>query len=1124
MKISYLKFIVAVLICSFSLQSSSQETPPKVIPLAPEAAEFAKYGNTPVSESTGVPNISIPIYEINTGKIKVPISLSYHASGIQVNQKATFVGLGWSLNAGGVISRGVRGLPDEVTNGWFSGGNTVAAIENSQDVNLLRQYAENINDANPDFFSYNMPGLAGRFLYSQTTSKFQPIPNEPIEIERVTVNGGQSINNSYQITGTDGTHYYYQDKQNYFNDGNGPAETNNYTQSWYLSKIISSDTKDTVYFKYITATAQGGSSEESSTSEMHAYITGADNNVYEDLGISSSTSYFFHGYMVLSEILFKKGKVTFFSNTPRRDYLGCMLDSIVVFSKGLNNSYIRTQKYQLNHDYFTTAQPISDQFDYRLRLQSLNKIPINTDEQPETHQFIYNDLPLPSINSLSVDYWGFYNGSFSNSLLPNVSPNAPELYLFKSNNQLVGSGNRNASDATIRAGILQKIIYPTGGSSEFSYESNQFVSDSEQITNVNISNVILRGIGKRKPTTVTTNISWPTDVLNNLGSMTLVFSPNNNMAALDYPQYAVLRDATTGVNLGSWEHVGNNAVAYTVTGSFSFDPTHTYQIILTVDDDATTNINFSLSAQRRIVSTVTRAGAGLRIAGIRNFDHTGNLLGREEYQYHSAVVGKNDVALANNYIKTTYRRYRQDVANPCFLRPEILQSIIYYGTSGFGGQNFEGANVLYQDVRKTSYDTNGISNGQTISTFSAAGAFVPIYNPTLPGNSEFVDNSLGMTSIPTSTAIYSLNSDGSFKPLKSTVFVYGNPGENYLEKVLQVFPKYRYIPASLRCQESFDEFIKIGYSIQSASRKLSTITETDYSNASSPLVNNVRYDYDNTNHLQITRTTKTGSDGKVNVINDKYASDFSDSSYGSDLLRSQSIKNAVVEQTVTKDGAFVGRSATSYKNVAGSIVPDYAMKALTNGTMETRLKYNRYDNDGNLLEWSNFGGVNNEQKSSYKWGYNNLYPVAECKNAGYDEFFYEGFELSNLAGVTAGVAHTGNMYIAGSYLVNWAAPNTRTYVISYWYRTGGVWKFSNAQPFTTNSFQLTGGDAYDDIQIQPSDAIMKTFTHNPLVGISSVTDEKGKATYYEYDGLQRLKRIKDQNGNILKSSNYHFKN
>src|SRR5687767_13240499 len=76
-----------------------------IIPPAPNAAELGKYGTYPVGTLTGIPEISIPLYEIQSGNLKLPISISYHASGVQVNQKSTDLGLGWSLNAGGTISR-----------------------------------------------------------------------------------------------------------------------------------------------------------------------------------------------------------------------------------------------------------------------------------------------------------------------------------------------------------------------------------------------------------------------------------------------------------------------------------------------------------------------------------------------------------------------------------------------------------------------------------------------------------------------------------------------------------------------------------------------------------------------------------------------------------------------------------------------------------------------------------------------------------------------------------------------------------------------------------------------------------------------------------------------------------
>lgn len=67
----------------------------------PNAASLGKYGDIPVSHHTGVTNISIPIYTIQEGDINLPISLDYHSSGIKVDEVASWIGLGWSLNVGG---------------------------------------------------------------------------------------------------------------------------------------------------------------------------------------------------------------------------------------------------------------------------------------------------------------------------------------------------------------------------------------------------------------------------------------------------------------------------------------------------------------------------------------------------------------------------------------------------------------------------------------------------------------------------------------------------------------------------------------------------------------------------------------------------------------------------------------------------------------------------------------------------------------------------------------------------------------------------------------------------------------------------------------------------------------
>ena len=77
-----------------------------VMPSA-NAASLGKYGDIPVSFHTGVPNVGIPIYTVQDGPLSMPISLSYHAGGLKVGEPCSWVGLGWSLQAGGMISRTV---------------------------------------------------------------------------------------------------------------------------------------------------------------------------------------------------------------------------------------------------------------------------------------------------------------------------------------------------------------------------------------------------------------------------------------------------------------------------------------------------------------------------------------------------------------------------------------------------------------------------------------------------------------------------------------------------------------------------------------------------------------------------------------------------------------------------------------------------------------------------------------------------------------------------------------------------------------------------------------------------------------------------------------------------------
>ena len=57
-----------------------------------------------------------------------------------------------------------------------------------------------------------------------------------------------------------------------------------------------------------------------------------------------------------------------------------------------------------------------------------------------------------------------------------------------------------------------------------------------------------------------------------------------------------------------------------------------------------------------------------------------------------------------------------------------------------------------------------------------------------------------------------------------------------------------------------------------------------------------------------------------------------------------------------------------------------------------------------------------------------------------------------------------------------------------------------------------------------SGAMVTTFTYDPSVGVTSITDPRGYVSYFTYDELQRLRFVKDKDGNIVTENQYHYKN
>ena len=672
--------------------------------------------------------------------------------------------------------------------------------------------------------------------------------------------------------------------------------------------------------------------------------------------------------------------------------------------------------------------------------------------------------------------------------------------------------------------MLQKIIYPTGGSTIFNFEPHQYTSNQTQTTTSTISQATLAGVSKSTLSTSNTTFTWPANAINNTGTIALAFSANNYPGFADPAQQISLTDITANTVVSTWTHQGDNSTPYNTSAQLTFVPAHNYQVTLSVEGTPPVSVGFSLTGQISQTTPIIKKGGGLRIASIQNFDNNNALLSTEKYTYNGVNIGKNDAAIANNYVKVEYRQAVCGSAPPCYCNPVVIYySIYYYGTAGYSGQNFEGANMLYGDVVKTNYDVNNQANGKTEFTYNTSRAFTTVFNPTTPSGFDFIDNSQGLSSLPASEAYYSSNTDGSFSNLKYKAFSYGGP-VFYAEPLAQVYRNYIDVPNAWYCNEAPQNvFTLYNYSILIGTAKLAAVTETDYTQAG-PITTTIVYSYDNPSHLQVTRITTTGSDGKIKVIQNKYPADFTDATDGSDQLRAQSINNELIEQDVTKNGNPESQLVTTFASNHSSVLRSSVYTATNGLTLEPRVNFINYDIYSNITQQKKTNGVN----QSYQWGYNAAYPVAQVANAPVNDIFYDSFEEGDGTS-TLGDAKTGHYCFNGTstaYTKTLSGLDVGTYTLTYWKKTGTAWGLvvntAVAVTGTGYTISIPAGNEIDDVRFYPSAAQMTTYTYDPLIGMTSSTDAKGQITYYEYDNFQRLMNIKDKDGNIIKHTDYHY--
>ncbi len=480
------KTVMTMILCLLFKIVCAQQLP-EVIQPSPETATLFRYQEYPMDYSTGLAQISIPLFEVKSGDLSVPISISYHASGCQVSDRDGPIAVGWSLNAGGMISRTVHGSPDFgggvnkyypfphpfITNGINPNYNQddLAYIEKIMHFDKNPDLAPQVDwlDAEYDIFSYSFGGNTGKFLFKDENGIKTPVllPHKSYKITPITFNSSLS---SINILDENGIFYSFQGSEyiSPFSSGYGIAKT-----GYAIKEIISANKTDIITFEYKTFNQERYSIDQNIILEDNFVSLGTGVGIQINQIPSQSYNHDLYSISRLTEIDFNQGKVLIHLVNDSD-----LINNIEVIDK--EGNVIRTIQF------FRSILHSLAEVQYGTH--KLDKIVIKNRSGANVEEYSFEYYPTSYVggsNQINVrhkDWWGYYNASGEHDMVPyHINLTVQNSVGIHHDYNL---GNINADrepdlDA-MKSGVLKKITYPTGGSTEFIYENNKYFSLSTQ--------------------------------------------------------------------------------------------------------------------------------------------------------------------------------------------------------------------------------------------------------------------------------------------------------------------------------------------------------------------------------------------------------------------------------------------------------------------------------------------------------------------------------------------------------------------------------------------------------------------------------------------------------------------
>ncbi len=464
---------------------------PRIVPVSPEAAAMEKYQSYPVDYCTGVPNITIPLYEIVAGEITIPVSLSYHASGLKPKERSGLAGTGWTLNLEPSIMREVKGVADSDTYGWFNTRNSPVPTDKVERLRYYNAQVDNQYDTQPDKFVYKLPhgGGSGYFLESFSSMRCIPLTNDDVRYHGTRMD----------ITDGNGVKYEF---------GGVNEKADDIITRWMCTAIRSPrQTGHPVTFEYTTTRTRlhpGAYFNMDSRIIINDIQNGAPKIVFSKLVPGKPNEHYridTDGYTLpynakltpLSEaqagvhyptsgsFLGGRGeearlsKINYFGNTFSVSYRTVGSDVTAT------DAYDRMDVTNARGETIRSIEFFISLYNSSTSLTKLDSVRVSAPGvETKVYAFHYNNIySVPSIYTVAVDHWGFCNGantatedeknipSFRRKVyVPNGIGKTLETILEHSGR------NREANAGWAASGILSRITDPQGIQTTFEYEGN----------------------------------------------------------------------------------------------------------------------------------------------------------------------------------------------------------------------------------------------------------------------------------------------------------------------------------------------------------------------------------------------------------------------------------------------------------------------------------------------------------------------------------------------------------------------------------------------------------------------------------------------------------------------------